>query len=102
MPGRRPRRARAAPALPTQTPPAVAIDQSARAITWRGQTTHQGDGTLPGRGELPVTGLGGPGPADHTRDQRHPLQPARPPTPQTDQIRGTSGTVSLGVHFRLD
>jgi putative transposase len=32
MPGRRPGRARRSPALPDQTPPAVAIDQPARAI----------------------------------------------------------------------
>jgi putative transposase len=75
------------PALPTQTPAAVALNEPARALARRGQTPHQGDGPLPRRAKLPIARLGCSRPADHSRDQRHPLQPARPPTPQADEVR---------------
>src|SRR5215211_8627981 len=48
MPGRRPRRARRAPALPDQASPAVAINEPARKVARRGQTPHQGDRPVPG------------------------------------------------------
>jgi transposase-like protein len=88
MPGRRPGRARGAPALPTPTPPAVALNEPARALARRSQAADQGDGPLPRRAKLPLARLGRARPADHPRDQRHPLQPARPPTPHPDEIRG--------------
>ena len=88
MPGRRPRRARGAPALPTQTPPPMAVNQSARKVARRGQTGGPSDGPLPRRAKLPVARLGRPRPPDHPRDQRHPLQPTRPPTPHANQVPG--------------
>jgi hypothetical protein len=88
--------------LPTQTPPAVAVNQSARKVTRRGQKADQGDGPLPRRAKLPVARLGHPRPPDHPRNQRHPLQPARPPTPQADELRGTSEDDSRGGDSRLD
>jgi hypothetical protein len=36
-----------------QTPPALAIDEPARAIARRGKTPHQGDRPLPRRDQLP-------------------------------------------------
>jgi transposase-like protein len=60
VPGRRPRRARRAPALPNKTPPQVAIDQPARTLVGRGQTPHQGDRPLPRRDQLPHSRLGRP------------------------------------------
>ena len=51
--GRRPGRARRAPALPDPTPPAVAIDQPARAIARGGQAPNEGDRSLPRRDQLP-------------------------------------------------
>ena len=60
MPGRRLGRARGAPALPTQTPPQMAVHQSARTIARRGQETDQSDGPLPRRAKLPDARLGRP------------------------------------------
>jgi transposase-like protein len=102
MPGRRPRRARGAPALPTHAPPQVAVNESARALARRGQTPHQGDGPLSRRAKLPIARLGRARPADHPRDQRHPLQPARPAAPQTDQLRGTRTSRPRGGERRID
>jgi hypothetical protein len=62
---RRPGRAGRAPALPTQTPPALAEHQSSRAISRRGKEADQGDGPLPRRRKLPVARLGGPRSPDH-------------------------------------
>jgi putative transposase len=57
---RRPRRARRPPALPDPAPPAVALNQPARAIARRGQTPHQGDRPIPRRDQLPHPRLGRP------------------------------------------
>jgi transposase-like protein len=88
MPGRRPRRARRAPALPDPTPPPMAKHEPARAIARRGQAANQGDRPLPGRDQLPHLGLGGARPLHHQRHQRHQVQPVRTPTPHAAAIRG--------------
>jgi hypothetical protein len=67
MPRRRSRCPRHPSALPHQTPPAMAIDKPARALTRRGQTPHQGDRPVPGRGPLPHPRLGRPRPRHHQR-----------------------------------
>ena len=86
VPRRRPRRARRAPALPDPPPPAVAKHEPARALARRGQAPHQGDRPVPRRGQLSHPRLGRARPRHHQRDQWHPLHPARPPTPQPNQI----------------
>ena len=43
-------------------------------------------GPLARRRELPHPRLGRPGPAHHPPDQRHPLQPARPSTPEANAL----------------
>jgi hypothetical protein len=48
LPRRRPRRPGRAPALPAQTPRTLAVNEPAREIARRGQTTDQGDGPIPG------------------------------------------------------
>jgi hypothetical protein len=102
MPRRRSGRARGAPALPTQAPTQMAVDQPARALPRRGQTADQGDGPLPRRDQLPVARLGRARSPHHPRDQRHPLQPARPPTPQADQVRRTPTSRPRGGERRID
>ena len=57
-------------------------------VARRGQTGGPSDGPLPRRAKLPVARLGRPRPPDHPRDQRHPLQPTRPPTPHANQVPG--------------
>ena len=64
----------------------MAQHEPARALARRGQATHEGDGPLPGRDQLPDPRLGRARPADHSPDQRHQLQRARPPTPQTSPL----------------
>jgi putative transposase len=59
-------------------------------------------GRFPGEEELPDLGLGGPRPPHHSPDQRHPLQPARPPTPQAHEIRGQPTTHRRGGDSGLD
>jgi putative transposase len=98
----RPRGARRAPALPDQAPPAVAVDEPARKVAGRGQTTHQGDRPLPRRNQLPHARLGRARPLHHPRHQRHPLHPARAPTPQPDQIPRQRTSDSRGGDRRLD
>ena len=82
LPGRRPRRARRASALPHPPPPQVAQHQPARTVARRGQTPHQGHRPLPRRDQLPHARLGGPRPLHLPRHQRHQVHPARTPTPQ--------------------
>ena len=102
VPGRRPRRARRAPALPDQTPPPVAQHQPARTLARRGQTPHQGDRPLPRRDQLPHPRLGRARPLHHPRQERRPLQPARTPTPTPDQTRRKRTNHRRGGERRLD
>ena len=88
MPRRRPRRARRAPALPDTTPPPLAQHEPARTLARRGQTPHQGDRPLPRRDQLPHPRLGRAGPLHHPRQERRPLQPARPPRLSLNPPRG--------------
>ena len=89
-------------ALPTQTPPAVAVNESARAITRRSETADQGDGPVPRRGQLPDPGLGRPRSPHHPRDQRHQVHRARPPTTQPRQIPRTRPRDPRGGDRRID
>ena len=51
----------------------------------------EGHGSLLRRGQLPHPRLGRPRPPHHPPDQRHPLQPTRPSTPQPDAaVRGAA------------
>jgi transposase-like protein len=102
VPGRRFGRARGAPALPDQAPPAVALDQPARAITRGSETPHEGDGPLPRRDQLPHPRVGGPRPLHQPPDQRHPLHRARPPTPQPHPIPRTRTSHPRGGDRRID
>jgi len=99
---RRPRRARCAPALPDQTPPALAQHKPARAIAKRGQAPHQAHRPVPRRDQLPDPRLGRAGPLHHPRHQPHQVHPARTPTPQANAIRPTRSEHSRGGDRRLD
>ena len=94
--------ARRAPALPDQAPPQVAEHQPARAITRRGQTTHQGHRPLPRRDQLPHPRLGRPRPLHHPRHQRHQIHPARTPTPTPNEIRRPRTGQPRGGERRID
>jgi putative transposase len=102
MPGRRPRRARRPPALPDPAPPAVALNQPARAIARRGQTPHQGDRPIPRRDQLPHARLGGPRPLHQPRHQRHQVHRARTPTPQEHPLPASRPNHSRGRERRID
>ena len=78
------------------------VNQPPRAVARRGQTPDQGDGPLPRRGQLPHARLGRARSPDHPPDQRHPLQRARPPTPQADPLRGARTTHPRGGDRRID
>jgi transposase-like protein len=102
VPGRRPRRRRRSPALPDKTPPTLAQHQPARTIARRGQTPDQGHGPLPRRRQLPDARVGRPGPADHPRDQRHPVHRAGPPAPQSQPVHRARRRRHRGGDRRLD
>ena len=86
LPLRRPRRPGRAPALPTQTPRTVAVNEPARTVARGGPPAHQGDGPLPRRDQLPLTRLGGARPVLQPRQQRRHVHRRRPPTPLPNQI----------------
>ena len=92
MSGRRPRRARRAPALPDQTPPPVAIDEPARAIARRGQAPHQGDRPLPRRDQLPHPRLG----------RARPLHHATPPTASSSPSSNANTSSESDTRTRPD
>ena len=87
---------------PTTTPPPVAQHQPARTLARRGQTPHQGDRPLPRRDQLPHPRLGRARPLHHPRQERRPLQPARPPTPKPNQTRRQPTNDRRGGQRRLD
>jgi hypothetical protein len=103
LPSRRPRRARRAPALPAQTPRTVAVNKPARALARRGPPAHEGDGPVPRRDQLPLTGLGGTRPVLQPRLERRHVHRRRPPTPLPNQIpTSRSRHPRRGGHRRLD
>ena len=59
----------------------MAVNQPARAVARRGQPSHESDGPLPRRDQLPLSRLGRARPLLHPRQQRRHLHRARPPTP---------------------
>src|SRR5450755_1291588 len=84
--GRRPRRAGRAPALPAQTPRTVAINEPARALARRGPPSHEGNGSVPRRDQLPVTRVGGARSVLQPRKQRRDVHRRRPATPLPHQV----------------
>lgn len=51
--------------IPAASPPAMAVDESSRAVARRDQTPDQGHGPLRRQGQLPHSRLGGARPVDH-------------------------------------